>query len=186
MRMRRTQTLGERSCLSDCQSPLHALVQTRSICIFLCPFLCLFFCLRTYMFMPIPRSCIRALTPVHPVVTPVPQVPSLCLRQVWNKAVVRPYHRGDAAARARLHCALHNLMWRTQKVDVVDELHLPAQTERLDRLRLAPVEAHYYRTQHEVCAAAAAAAAAQCRRSAREQLDEMSSRRFLNSLLKEH
>lgn len=43
-------------------------------------------------------------------------------------------------------------MWRSTKSQVSDELGLPPQDERFSWLRFSPVEAHFYRQQHERCA----------------------------------
>ncbi len=42
-------------------------------------------------------------------------------------------------------------MWRTSKVDVLNEIDLPPQTEQLIELRFSSVEAYFYRRQHEEC-----------------------------------
>lgn len=43
-------------------------------------------------------------------------------------------------------------MWRSTKAQVADELGLPPQNEQLEWLRFSPIEAHFYRQQHERCA----------------------------------
>lgn len=42
---------------------------------------------------------------------------------------------------------LRALMWRNSKGDVQDEIGLPPQQERIDRLRFSAVEAHFYRCE---------------------------------------
>lgn len=59
---------------------------------------------------------------------------------------------GDADAVNYMHKFLGRLMWRSTKLLVKDELNLPPQEERLSWLRFSPVEAHFYRQQHEKCA----------------------------------
>lgn len=43
-------------------------------------------------------------------------------------------------------------MWRSTKAQVADELGIPPQKERLEWLQFSPIEAHFYRQQHERCA----------------------------------
>lgn len=43
-------------------------------------------------------------------------------------------------------------MWRSTKAQVADELGIPSQEERLEWLQFSPIEAHFYRQQHERCA----------------------------------
>ena len=42
-------------------------------------------------------------------------------------------------------------MWRTSKIHVLHELGLPPQEELLTWLQFSPIEAHFYRRQHERC-----------------------------------
>lgn len=51
-----------------------------------------------------------------------------------------------------MHDLFRGLMWRSTKSQVSDELGLPPQDERFSWLRFSPVEAHFYRQQHERCA----------------------------------
>ncbi|GAQ81004.1 hypothetical protein KFL_000680200 [Klebsormidium nitens] len=73
----------------------------------------------------------------------------------WNRAFQGPYEAGHVAAKRRAHVFLRALMWRNSKADVQDEIGLPPQQERIDRLRFSAVEAHFYRRQHDVVAAQA-------------------------------
>ncbi|CAM6114787.1 unnamed protein product [Calypogeia fissa] len=75
--------------------------------------------------------------------------------QSWNQVLRQPYEAGDAETVTYMHKFLGMLMWRSTKLLVKDELHLPPQDERLSWLRFSPVEAHFYRQQHEKCAAKA-------------------------------
>ena len=52
---------------------------------------------------------------------------------------------GHVAVKRRAHVFLRALMWRNSKADVQDEIGLPPQQERIDRLRFSAVEAHFYR-----------------------------------------
>ena len=51
-----------------------------------------------------------------------------------------------------MHDLFQGLMWRSTKAQVADELGLPPQDERFEWLRFSPIEAHFYRQQHERCA----------------------------------
>jgi len=51
-----------------------------------------------------------------------------------------------------MHDLFRGLMWRSTKAQVADELGLPPQDERFAWLRFSPIEAHFYRQQHDRCA----------------------------------
>ncbi|KAH7301453.1 hypothetical protein KP509_23G027500 [Ceratopteris richardii] len=51
-----------------------------------------------------------------------------------------------------VHNYLKKFMWRSSKAHVSHELGLPPQEESLTWLIFSPVEAHFYRRQHERCA----------------------------------
>jgi E3 ubiquitin-protein ligase SHPRH len=50
-----------------------------------------------------------------------------------------------------LKTVLKRLMWRTTKKDVLHEINLPLQEEETIFLRFSPVEAYFYKKQHEEC-----------------------------------
>lgn len=50
------------------------------------------------------------------------------------------------------HKFFKQIMWRSSKVHVADELQLPPQEECLSWLTFSPVEEHFYQRQHETCA----------------------------------
>lgn len=50
------------------------------------------------------------------------------------------------------HKFFKQIMWRSSKVHVADELQLPAQEECTSWLTFSPVEEHFYQRQHETCA----------------------------------
>ena len=54
-------------------------------------------------------------------------------------------------------------MWRSTKLQVSDELNLPPQEERLSLLTFSPIEAQFYRRQHESCAVNAREFIAKCK-----------------------
>ncbi|KAK6155990.1 hypothetical protein DH2020_010238 [Rehmannia glutinosa] len=59
--------------------------------------------------------------------------------------------RGDAGAMAFTHNFFKQLMWRSSKAYVWDELQLPPQEECVSWLSLSPIEEHFYQRQHETC-----------------------------------
>lgn len=59
--------------------------------------------------------------------------------------------RGDAGAMAFTHNFFKQLMWRSSKVHVWDELQLPPQEECVSWLSFSPIEEHFYQRQHETC-----------------------------------
>jgi E3 ubiquitin-protein ligase SHPRH len=70
----------------------------------------------------------------------------------WSLALKQPYEEGKHGAIDAMHDFFQGLMWRSTKLQVMDELALPPQEERLVWLRFSPIEAHFYRQQHERCA----------------------------------
>lgn len=50
------------------------------------------------------------------------------------------------------HKLFKQIMWRSSKIHVADELHLPSQEERLSCLSFSAIEEHFYQRQHETCA----------------------------------
>ncbi|PIN24826.1 DEAD box-containing helicase-like transcription factor/DNA repair protein [Handroanthus impetiginosus] len=69
----------------------------------------------------------------------------------WTDVISNPYERGDAGAMAFTHNFFKQLMWRSSKAHVWDELQLPPQEECLSWLSLSPIEDHFYQRQHETC-----------------------------------
>ena len=82
-------------------------------------------------------------------------------RKWWQLALERPLAEGSAAALGRAKKLLQplkdggGLLWRTRKQDVARELGLKPQHVVVHRLRLSAVERHFYKRQHQECAAAA-------------------------------
>ncbi|XP_037084816.1 E3 ubiquitin-protein ligase SHPRH-like [Pollicipes pollicipes] len=72
----------------------------------------------------------------------------------WNQCVYYPYLHGELAPLDRL---LERCLWRTAKADVLDQIEVPEQSERLVLLDFSPVESYFYRRQHEECSRAALA-----------------------------
>lgn len=59
--------------------------------------------------------------------------------------------KGDVGAMEFAHNVFKQIMWRSSKKHVADELDLPSQEECLSWLTLSPVEEHFYQRQHETC-----------------------------------
>lgn len=57
----------------------------------------------------------------------------------------------DAGAMEFTHNFFKQIMWRSSKVQVADELQLPPQEECLSWLIFSPIEEHFYQRQHETC-----------------------------------
>lgn len=57
----------------------------------------------------------------------------------------------DLVAMQFVHNFFKQIMWRSSKLHVADELQLPAQEECLSWLTFSAIEEHFYRKQHETC-----------------------------------
>ncbi|XP_057442384.1 uncharacterized protein LOC130734094 isoform X2 [Lotus japonicus] len=69
----------------------------------------------------------------------------------WAEVLRDPYEKGDIGAMEFTHTIFKQIMWRSSKKHVADELDLPSQEECLSWLTLSPVEEHFYQRQHETC-----------------------------------
>ncbi|XP_058207401.1 uncharacterized protein LOC131320657 isoform X5 [Rhododendron vialii] len=69
----------------------------------------------------------------------------------WIEAIRDPYERGDIGARRFTHNFFKQIMWRSSKVHIAEELRLPPQDECLTWLSFSPIEEHFYKRQHETC-----------------------------------
>ncbi|KAK7275887.1 hypothetical protein RIF29_17013 [Crotalaria pallida] len=69
----------------------------------------------------------------------------------WTEVIRDPYEKGDAGAMEFTHRVFKQIMWRSSKEHVADELDLPSQEECLSWLTLSPVEENFYQRQHESC-----------------------------------
>lgn len=59
--------------------------------------------------------------------------------------------RRDAKAMEFTHKLFKQLMWRSSKIHVADELQLPPQEECVSWLKFSAIEEHFYSRQHETC-----------------------------------
>ncbi|XP_017277058.1 E3 ubiquitin-protein ligase SHPRH [Kryptolebias marmoratus] len=66
----------------------------------------------------------------------------------WDQLLYRPYRRGNTEA---LYNVIAQILWRSAKKDVIDQIQIPPQTEEVHWLCFSPVEGHFYHRQHEVC-----------------------------------
>ncbi|XP_059907185.1 E3 ubiquitin-protein ligase SHPRH isoform X1 [Gadus macrocephalus] len=66
----------------------------------------------------------------------------------WDHLLYRPYLRGNTEP---LYSVIAQLLWRSAKKDVIDQIQIPPQTEEVHWLRFSPVEGHFYHRQHDVC-----------------------------------
>ncbi|KAL0969794.1 hypothetical protein UPYG_G00232390 [Umbra pygmaea] len=66
----------------------------------------------------------------------------------WDQLLYRPYRRGNTEP---LYNLVGQLLWRSAKKDVIDQIQIPPQTEKVHWLHFSPVEGHFYHRQHEVC-----------------------------------
>ncbi|XP_074582865.1 uncharacterized protein LOC141839101 isoform X2 [Curcuma longa] len=69
----------------------------------------------------------------------------------WTEIVKDPYEKGEAVAMQFVHNFFKQIMWRSSKVHVADELELPPQEECLSWLTFSSIEEHFYKKQHETC-----------------------------------
>ncbi|KAL2317565.1 hypothetical protein Fmac_031441 [Flemingia macrophylla] len=69
----------------------------------------------------------------------------------WTDVIRDPYEKGDVGAMEFTHKVFKQIMWRSSKEHVADELDLPSQEECLSWLTLSPIEEHFYQRQHETC-----------------------------------
>ncbi|XP_056112007.1 E3 ubiquitin-protein ligase SHPRH [Rhinichthys klamathensis goyatoka] len=66
----------------------------------------------------------------------------------WDQLLYRPYRHGNTGP---LYNVIGQLLWRSAKKDVIDQIQIPPQTEETHWLNFSPVEGHFYHRQHEVC-----------------------------------
>ncbi|XP_048830636.1 E3 ubiquitin-protein ligase SHPRH isoform X2 [Brienomyrus brachyistius] len=66
----------------------------------------------------------------------------------WDQLLYRPYRRGNTEP---LYNVIGQILWRSAKKDVIDQIQIPPQTEEIHWLNFSPVEGHFYHRQHEVC-----------------------------------
>ncbi|ESQ52797.1 hypothetical protein EUTSA_v10016132mg [Eutrema salsugineum] len=69
----------------------------------------------------------------------------------WTEVISDPYERRDAKAMEFTHKFFKQVMWRSSKLHVADELQIPPQEECVSLLKFSAIEEHFYSRQHETC-----------------------------------
>ncbi|CAN1138472.1 E3 ubiquitin-protein ligase SHPRH [Linum perenne] len=69
----------------------------------------------------------------------------------WIDVMRDPYERQDKGAMEFTHKFFKQIMWRSSKSHVADELQIPPQEECISWLALSAIEEHFYQRQHEMC-----------------------------------
>ncbi|XP_072974603.1 uncharacterized protein [Typha angustifolia] len=69
----------------------------------------------------------------------------------WVEVIRDPYERRDIVAMKFIQTLFRQIMWRSSKIHVSEELHLPPQEECISWLSLSPIEEHFYQKQHATC-----------------------------------
>ncbi|KAM7270916.1 hypothetical protein ACFE04_030130 [Oxalis oulophora] len=69
----------------------------------------------------------------------------------WTEVIRDPYERREPLAIEFTHDFFKEIMWRSSKLHVMDELQLPPQVECVSWLTFSPTEEHFYQRQHETC-----------------------------------
>ena len=74
----------------------------------------------------------------------------------WKTCLYLPYLKAESDGKmnqksCQLPKVLSQVMWRTAKKDVLNQIDIPAQTEEVHWLRFSPVEEAFYRRQHIEC-----------------------------------
>lgn len=70
------------------------------------------------------------------------------VKRWWDQLLYRAYRRGNTGP---LYSVISQILWRSAKKDVIDQIQIPPQAEEVHWLRFSPVEGHFYHRQHEVC-----------------------------------
>ena len=73
------------------------------------------------------------------------KIDPFCLEFWWKRCLFDPYIRGNTKY---LEDVLCQIMRRTVKKDVLDQINIPKQAEEIHWLSFSPVEEHFYRRQH--------------------------------------
>ncbi|XP_066993133.2 E3 ubiquitin-protein ligase SHPRH [Anabrus simplex] len=70
------------------------------------------------------------------------------VQRFWTGVLYAPFCRGD---RIPLHNLLKQILWRSMKCDLLDQINIPPQSQQIHWLNFSPVEEHFYRLQHMLC-----------------------------------
>lgn len=77
------------------------------------------------------------------------EVPWLSLEFWWNELVTKVFYQKKASE--LVYELFGQLVWRTCKTDVLDQLGIPKQSEVLHWTAFSPLETHFYKRQYETC-----------------------------------
>ncbi|CAM8967753.1 unnamed protein product [Rhodiola kirilowii] len=69
----------------------------------------------------------------------------------WVEVIRDPYENGAEGCMRFTHKFFKEIMWRSSKAHVADELQLPPQEEHLSWLSFSAIEEHFYQRQHDTC-----------------------------------
>ncbi|XP_072036001.1 LOW QUALITY PROTEIN: E3 ubiquitin-protein ligase SHPRH-like [Amphiura filiformis] len=70
------------------------------------------------------------------------------VKKWWDQMLYKPYCRGNQKPMKQV---LADVLWRSAKKDVIQQIDIPPQTEQVHWLKFSPVEAHFYKRKHEDC-----------------------------------
>ena len=66
----------------------------------------------------------------------------------WDRLLYTPYCYGNEEPLLQV---LSEVLWRSSKREVIDQINLPSQTEVIHWLTFSPVEEHFYKQQFQWC-----------------------------------
>ncbi|XP_015695228.2 E3 ubiquitin-protein ligase SHPRH [Oryza brachyantha] len=69
----------------------------------------------------------------------------------WADIIRDPYEKGDTIAMNYTHKFFKEIMWRSSKIHVSQELQLPPQEECFSWLIFSSIEEYFYQKQHATC-----------------------------------
>ncbi|KAL8135332.1 hypothetical protein AgCh_010118 [Apium graveolens] len=69
----------------------------------------------------------------------------------WTEVIRDPYENGDVGAMEFTRNLFKQIMWRSSKVHISEELQIPPQEERVSWISLSPIEESFYQRQYDTC-----------------------------------
>nr|XP_006814870.1 PREDICTED: E3 ubiquitin-protein ligase SHPRH-like [Saccoglossus kowalevskii] len=70
------------------------------------------------------------------------------VRHWWHRLLYQPYVHGNFTP---INEVVAKVLWRTAKKDVLDQINIPAQTQKTHWLKFSPVEDYFYQRKHQDC-----------------------------------
>uniref|UniRef100_A0A7N0TH89 E3 ubiquitin-protein ligase SHPRH n=1 Tax=Kalanchoe fedtschenkoi TaxID=63787 RepID=A0A7N0TH89_KALFE len=98
----------------------------------------------------------------------------------WVEVIREPYENGSGGCMQYTHNFFKEIMWRSSKAHVADELQLPPQEEHLSWLSFSAIEEHFYQRQHDTCVGYARDIVESFRNNALKKVNETASGGGLN------